>query len=320
MGRPERIIRIMAHLIEAGQLTTSRATQVAGETVAKRMILEDLRLIAAEWSRCRHIEEGADSRWVVEASGRATTRELLDQLATDIGREHIRFLDHTRLSHPERSEPRRTAWKAEGLDRKLYFQHEPARAYDAHTEELSDVLDALFQELQLTLRYRRSDGVELNLVRQTVLSLVVYRRAVYALLWDPTRDPTEPLRVAIDRIVETSVHDESAIRPIHWHPKTHYRDAFGVILERPPDRVVLRFTPRVAAYVRARVWHASEQKVELPGGGVELRMRVAGRELVRWALEWGAQVEVVAPAWLREAVVGELRGALGQYGSGGRNV
>lgn len=314
MGRAERIVRIMAHLMEAGQITTARATQVAGEDVGKRMILEDLRLIGSAWSRCRRVEEGTESRWVVDAAGMADTRHLLDQLAVDIGREHIRFLDDTRLSHPKRTEARRATWKAEGLDRKLYFQHEPARAYDAHTEELSDVLDALFQELQISVRYRLGAGGEQRLERQTVLSLVVYRRAVYALLWDPSADPAAPVRVAVDRILETTVHDERAVRPAEWHPKAHYRDAFGVILDRPPERVVLRFTPRVAAYVRARVWHASEEKVELPDGGVELRMRVAGRELVRWALEWGAQVEVVAPAWLREAVVAELRGALGGYG------
>jgi predicted DNA-binding transcriptional regulator YafY len=314
MGRPERIVRIMSHLIEAGQLTTSRARQVAGEGVGKRMILDDLRFIADGWPRCRRVEEGADSRWVVDAPGTADMRQLLDQLAVDIGREHVRFLDDTRLSHPKRTQARRAAWRAEGLDRKLYFQHEPARAYDAHTEELSDVLDALFEELQLTVQYRGGDGIEQRLERQTVLSLVVYRRAVYTLLWDTSRDSNTPLRIAVDRIIDTTVHDEPAVRPTGWHPKIYYRDAFGVILDRPPERVVLRFTARVAAYVRARVWHPSEEKVALPDGGVELRMRVTGRELVRWALEWGPQVEVVAPAWLREAVVAELRGALGRYG------
>lgn len=315
MGRPERLIRLMAHLVEAGQITTAQAARSCGEEVGKRVVLQDLALIGEHWSRCRHVEDGRASRWVIDPTAKADARELLDRLALDIGREHMRFLDDTRLSHPARAVARQTTWRAEGLDQKIYFHHEPARSYDVHTEELSDVLDALFQDLQLTVRYRRGDGSERTLERQTVLSLVVYRRAVFALMVGQGESPKVPPCVAVDRMVETTVHNEPAARPPGWDPRAYYRDAFGVVLDRPPERVVLRFTARVAAYVYAREWHPSEEKIGLPDGGVELRMRVAGRELVRWVLEWGPQIEVVAPAWLRNDVVAELRASLARYES-----
>lgn len=312
MGRAERIVRLMEHLVLTGQVTTAQGARVAGERVSKRMIVADLRAIEREWSRLRRVEDGKESRWVVDPTGRVETRELLDRVALDIGREHIRFLDETRLAHPARTETRRGGWKAEGAERKLYFHHEPARSYRAHTEELSDFLDALFQDLQLTVRFRTGEGTDRQLDRHTVLSLVVYRRAVYALLWDGS-DPVTPVRVAVDRTVETTVHDEPAQRPVDWDPRVHYADAFGVVVERPPERVVLRFTRKVAAYVRARQWHRSEEHLALADGGVELRMRVTGRELVRWVLEWGPEVEVLAPAWLRDAVVEQLQSALEKY-------
>jgi predicted DNA-binding transcriptional regulator YafY len=78
--------------------------------------------------------------------------------------------------------------------------------------------------------------------------------------------------------------------------------------------VRLRFDARVAQLVRARVWHPSQAIVGLPDGGVELRMRTNGPELVRQVLEFGDKVEVVEPQWLRDAVVDELAGALERYG------
>jgi len=44
-----------------------------------------------------------------------------------------------------------------------------------------------------------------------------------------------------------------------------------------------------------------------------LRMETCGRELVRLVLEFGPTAEALAPAWLREAVARELRGALDLY-------
>ena len=63
------------------------------------------------------------------------------------------------------------------------------------------------------------------------------------------------------------------------------------------------FTRAVAPHIRGRLWHASQELRELPGGRLELRLTVADTlEVRRWLLGFGAGVEVLAPPALREAI------------------
>jgi hypothetical protein len=58
-----------------------------------------------------------------------------------------------------------------------------------------------------------------------------------------------------------------------------------------------------AAFVRSRLWHPSQELRELPGGRLELRLRVADvLEVRRWLLGFGAEVEVLEPPALRQAI------------------
>jgi predicted DNA-binding transcriptional regulator YafY len=63
------------------------------------------------------------------------------------------------------------------------------------------------------------------------------------------------------------------------------------------------------------VWHRSQELSELPGGGVELAVTVAGIvEIQPWILSWGAAVEVLEPIELRDAVAAAVRTAAARYG------
>ena len=74
------------------------------------------------------------------------------------------------------------------------------------------------------------------------------------------------------------------------------------------EEVVLRFRPSIVPRVRLSFWHSSAELVDLPDGAVEMRLRVASEiEMRHWVLGWGALVEVVAPATLREHVAASMR-------------
>ena len=67
----------------------------------------------------------------------------------------------------------------------------------------------------------------------------------------------------------------------------------------------------VAAYVRERVWHPSQQIHERRDGSLELRLETSGRkELTRWILSWMPNVSVLAPRELRERVMDRMRRGL----------
>lgn len=80
------------------------------------------------------------------------------------------------------------------------------------------------------------------------------------------------------------------------------------------NEVVLRFAPEVNAQVRERQWHPSQTLEATPAGGCLLRVQVAEPlEMKPWIRSWGAQVEVLAPGWLRADLAVEMRQAAALY-------
>ena len=74
------------------------------------------------------------------------------------------------------------------------------------------------------------------------------------------------------------------------------------------QEVVLRFQPEAVARVRESMWHPSAEIIDIPGGGVEMKLQVASEiEMRPWVLGWGAQVEAVAPESLRAFVAASMR-------------
>ena len=61
-------------------------------------------------------------------------------------------------------------------------------------------------------------------------------------------------------------------------------------------------------------WHPTERVTRQADGSVIWRARVPGTiEIRRWILQWGAQVEVLAPPELRDEVAATYRRAAARY-------
>lgn len=108
---------------------------------------------------------------------------------------------------------------------------------------------------------------------------------------------------ALPRIANVTVTTEHFTRPPDFSPEKFFASALGVLGGEGNYGVVIRFAATVAERVREREWHESQEMRELPGGALELRMRLGAlMEVEQWVLGWGAAAEVVAPAELRESI------------------
>ncbi len=133
------------------------------------------------------------------------------------------------------------------------------------------------------------------------------------------REPPGAVRTfKLERIQRAELTNQSYTIPADFDPREKLADAWGIwYTEAQPIEVVLKFHPRVAGRVRETQWHRSEQVTEQPDGSLLWRARVAEpQEMLPWIRGWGADVEVLSPEGLREALMGEVRKMARVYGVG----
>ena len=92
------------------------------------------------------------------------------------------------------------------------------------------------------------------------------------------------------------------------------RAAWDIIADQPPNEIVLRFTPTVADRVRETTWHPTQTVKAESDGSLRWTATVSGTIEIRlWILSWGDDVEVLAPAALRDDVAATHRRAAARY-------
>jgi len=99
--------------------------------------------------------------------------------------------------------------------------------------------------------------------------------------------------------------------------KDYLRRNFGILNSDETREVCLRFSPESAPWIAEQVWHPEQKAERGPDGSLTLSFPVADfREVKREILRHGSQVEVIAPAELREEVRREIERMMGLYGKG----
>jgi predicted DNA-binding transcriptional regulator YafY len=107
---------------------------------------------------------------------------------------------------------------------------------------------------------------------------------------------------AVDRIRALTESSHTFALPADFDAEAYLRGAWGIMRG---DLVAVRaiFSRSVAPHIRGRLWHASQELRELSGGRLEIRVSVADTlEVRRWLQGFGAQVTVLEPPALREAI------------------
>jgi proteasome accessory factor B len=118
----------------------------------------------------------------------------------------------------------------------------------------------------------------------------------------------------LERLEGAELLDDAYAVPSDFDPEAYLATGWGIMAGPETTEVALRFTPTATPHVRERRWHPSQSLTPTPEGGCVLRVTVSEPlEMQPWIRSWGAQVQVVAPDWLRERIAAELRQAAAQY-------
>ncbi len=137
-------------------------------------------------------------------------------------------------------------------------------------------------------------------------------RALYLIGFDESRGAVRTFK--LQRILELSLTPETFEGPDPSVVQEGLDRAWGVITDQEEVEVELRFDAAIAGLVTETTWHPTERVARDPDGSMVWRARVPGTlEIRRWILQWGAQVEVLAPPELREEVAATYRKAAARY-------
>lgn len=124
----------------------------------------------------------------------------------------------------------------------------------------------------------------------------------------------------IDRIHEaTTLPDTTYTVAADFDPEEYIGNRWGIMrVEGEVEEVVLHFDPEVGRRVAEEAWHKSQKTEIQADGSVIFRLHmIITPEFMSWLLYYGAGLEVIGPAWLRERVAEEHQKAAMKYKENG---
>jgi predicted DNA-binding transcriptional regulator YafY len=200
--------------------------------------------------------------------------------------------------------------EAESGESRIHLQHVAGRAVPARM--FQDVLGTLIGRQRLHIRYhgRRRDQVSERTVSPQ--RLTQYRNSWYLDAWC---HQAEGLRsFALERIRQQQVVDEPAREVSDLELSAHFDRSYGIFSGPGEHTAELRFTPEMSRWVAEEIWHADQQGAFDDQGCWRLKVPFSSaRELVMDILRYGADVEVIAPDFLRQLVAQAAAATAAQY-------
>lgn len=190
-------------------------------------------------------------------------------------------------------------------ERQLYAQPHDPRRYRENDDVMDVVLRAVMGKRVLVVRRLGRPPR-----RFEPWTLVAYREAFYLYGRDPDLDVMRTL--AVERIEEACLQGERFSLPDDYEPSRVFGGRFGIWVEAGCQaKLEARFSRRVWPSIEAR---ALPGEAELDRDARLLSWTVVVTpEVETWLVSWGAEVEVLAPDWLRARVADAHRAAWSLY-------
>ena len=176
----------------------------------------------------------------------------------------------------------------------------PHKRYRQHRETIDRLTRAIADATTVQIRYDSASRGRTTRREVDPYRLWYATGGLYLIAYCHLR--REPRMFAVERIKSVTPTDHPYQMPLHFDLDAFVQDALTV-MRGPRIEVELEFNKATAAWVKDRVWHATQETNRTKGGGLRMTLSVADtRELIGWVLSFGSGVKVLKPDSLREAV------------------
>jgi predicted DNA-binding transcriptional regulator YafY len=191
---------------------------------------------------------------------------------------------------------------------------EAYRGNPAQAAILETIAEGWGRGCKVRVAYRSPRSGELRLRVIAPYALEPTAGGIYLIGHDEWAGAVRTFKLA--RLESAQLLDEPYTIPPDFDPEAHLASSWGIMSGDQVSEVILHFTATAEPFVAERQWHPSQHIQAAPDGGCLLHLRVSEPlEMQPWIRSWGAQVEVIAPEWLRARIAEELQQAAGQYRS-----
>ena len=208
--------------------------------------------------------------------------------------EHLRSA-MLKLSHASGS----SSYGALRLWESSVFQHPKVTAKSSAYQSFFPALEGSIRDRRrVIIKYSSPQRRELVARKLDPYALTFRRHAWYMVAFCHLRGGIRLFR--LDRIQNLEVTEEEFHRDEDFSVESYFADSWEVYQGELVE-VAVKFSPRIAAFLKETVHHPKEEITELDDGGVLYKVRVKGvEEISRWILGFGGEAEVVKPKSLRE--------------------
>ena len=185
-----------------------------------------------------------------------------------------------------------------------------AAGSESSPDIISRLLEATLHFRVSTMRYHSVSSARIKDYVVHPYRLAFAQGGLYLLAYVPEYKDIRTF--AVDRIASISL-EKQTFTPKERIGTEVFANSLGVNTGEP-RRVEIEFEPRVAPYVRARVWHPSQQIRDDANGRIVLSLDVCHDWALRtWILGWGPFARVISPASLADEIHADLNTAAARY-------
>jgi predicted DNA-binding transcriptional regulator YafY len=260
------------------------------------------------WRLDGHVLKGLDTGFTLgELCALYLSRNLLESVA---GTPFQRDLGHAFARLQAALSPRMRQF-LDRLPAVLAAKPGPrARGGEAASDIVARLLEAILHFRVSSMRYHSVSSAKIKDYLVHPYRLAFAQGGLYLLAYVPAYENIRTF--AVDRIKAVSL-EKQTFTPRRDLPEDVFANSLGVNTG-PPERIEIAFDAHIAPYIRARVWHASQELRDAADGALTLTMHVCHDWALRsWILSWGPFARVISPANLAAEVREDLDAARSKY-------
>lgn len=183
---------------------------------------------------------------------------------------------------------------------------------------IETITQAWVEQRKVRIEYQAldSDGLTRHTINPYIIEPSIWSDSVYVIARSDFNDRIFAFKM--DRILSAVLSGETYEIPDSFNDEQLLKHAWGIWYgDKDPVTVKLRFSPAVTRRVKESIWHPLEKVEDTEAGGCIWSVDIAEwREMLPWVRGWGADVEVLEPKALREALEKEVKRMARVYGVG----